>query len=503
MLTEGKLNRKQRTDYLLGMNNKNVNSNMNKLPFKINLIENNKENLINKIKTNNIDKNSKYWNYKTNIIENYENNSLNNSIYNDKNDDEESIIKDNKDFEEIENNSENQEENDYKSLNKLETFYENKKYQLDKKIQNIGIDRFNNNDENILIYKHKNKRININKNPLIKEKNSEYKTFSPKITHKANISLLSPKSELDHSSNKLITDLPDFSSKKIEKDENIEQDKENEYKIDLEIKEDKKENYNDSINKGYYEKKKFFFNKKQINKDKSFKAKYTDSKKGSFAKLNELREITSKLASEVEKKIQLINQNKLFSKSKSIPKLSETYSKYDFSKLNNNLDTDNNVKDEPDLNKSKDKEEKDKIKKTYKYNQLIEDTKIEISNLINNNQNQATKKKSVSRDNTLPEEIKKECISEIKKIESFTKKKGKENILSNTEKVNKLLDNINRNKKSELIKNYKTASNFNQKTFYNDYLYGNKKKIQGQEIDQKFLPYYKEMYGEATPEKDV
>ena len=503
MLTEGKLNRKQRTDYLLGMNNKNVNSNMNKLPFKINLIENNKENLINKIKTNNIDKNSKYWNYKTNIIENYENNSLNNSIYNDKNDDEESIIKDNKDFEEIDNNSEDQEENDYKSTNKLETFYENKKYQLDKKIQNIGIDRFNNNDENILIYKHKNKRININKNPLIKEKNSEYKTFSPKITHKANISLLSPKSELDHSSNKLITDLPDFSSKKIEKDENIEQDKENEYKIDLEIKEDKKENYNDSINKGYYEKKKFFFNKKQINKDKSFKTKYTDSKKGSFAKLNELREITSKLASEVEKKIQLINQNKLFSKSKSIPKLSETYSKYDYSKLNNNLETDNNVKDEPDLNKSKDKEEKDKIKKTYKYNQLIEDTKIEISNLINNNQNQATKKKSVSRDNTLPEEIKKECISEIKKIESFTKKKGKENILSNTEKVNKLLDNINRNKKSEIIKNYKTASNFNQKTFYNDYLYGNKKKIQGQEIDQKFLPYYKEMYGEATPEKDV
>ena len=219
--------------------------------------------------------------------------------------------------------------------------------------------------------------------------------------------------------------------------------------------------------------------------------------------MNELREITSKLASEVEKKIQLINQNKLFSKSKSIPKLSETYSKYDFSKLNNNLDTDNNVKDEPDLNKSKDKEEKDKIKKTYKYNQLIKDTKIEISNLINNNQNQATKKKSVSRDNTLPEEIKKECISEIKKIESFTKKKGKENILSNTEKVNKLLDNINRNKKSEIIKNYKTASNFNQKTFYNDYLYGNKKKIQGQEIDQKFLPYYKEIYGEATPEKDV
>ena len=66
-------------------------------------------------------------------------------------------------------------------------------------------------------------------------------------------------------------------------------------------------------------------------------------------------------------------------------------------------------------------------------------------------------------------------------------------------------DNINRNKKKGIaLKTYKTSINMNQKAFYNDYLYGNKKKIQGQEIDQKFLPYYKEIYGdgEATPEKD-
>ena len=84
-----------------------------------------------------------------------------------------------------------------------------------------------------------------------------------------------------------------------------------------------------------------------------------------------------------------------------------------------------------------------------------------------------------------------------------SKKKGKDNIQYNAGKINKLLDNINRNKRIGLSKNYNTTSNLNQKAFYNDYLYGNKKKIQGQEIDQKFLPYYKEIYGEATPEKDL
>ena len=143
--------------------------------------------------------------------------------------------------------------------------------------------------------------------------------------------------------------------------------------------------------------------------------------------------------------------------------------------------------------------------KSYKYNQLIKDTKIEISTLINNSQSQSTKKKKLISENILPEELKNECISELKKIENTSKKKGKENMELNTGKVDKLLDNINRNKKKGIaLKTYKTSINMNQKAFYNDYLYGNKKKIQGQEIDQKFLPYYKEIYGdgEATPEKD-
>ena len=74
----------------------------------LNIDENNKDFIINKMKNNNIERSSKYWNYKNNIVEINDKNSLDNSIENEDNDDnyEENIIKDNLDFEEIENNSE-------------------------------------------------------------------------------------------------------------------------------------------------------------------------------------------------------------------------------------------------------------------------------------------------------------------------------------------------------------------------------------------------------------
>ena len=244
--------------------------------------------------------------------------------------------------------------------------------------------------------------------------------------------------------------------------------------------------------------------KSKLIKKKKTKTKASDySKKGSFAKLNELREITSKLANEVEKKIQLINKNKLFSKAKSSSKLSDINSKYEFKYLKINLEADSKKCDELNLDKNKEnkKSETNSNDKVKKYNQLIKDTKIEITNIINN-QNQTTKKKFLVPEKNLPEEIKKECISDLKTMESFTKKRSKENSLFHTGKVNKQVDTLNRNKNIGTIKNFKTLSNLNQKAFYNDFLYGNKKKIQGQEIDQKFLPYYKEIYGEATPEKD-
>ena len=308
--------------------------------------------------------------------------------------------------------------------------------------------------------------------------------------------MLSPVSELDHSSNKITSELPDISPNKNSKENITEQLNGKDLLVN------KEDNIETSIRKDYYEKKKFSFNKRQFNKEKS---KFTEPKKSSFAKLNELREITSKLASEVEKKIQLINKNKLFSKTKSSPKLSETYSKYDFKQFKYNLDSDTKDNDETIFDKDKITVNKNKLlsQKSYKYNQLIKDIKIDQSNLINNNLYQSSKKKTLLGEHNLPEEIKKECISELKKMETITKKKGKENVQANAGKINKLLDNLNRNRKIEISKNYKTTTNLNQKAFYNDYLYGNKKKIQGQEIDQKFLPYYKEIYGEATPEKDL
>ena len=276
---------------------------------------------------------------------------------------------------------------------------------------------------------------------------------------------------------------------------------------------DNEQKITDLNNKDYYKKKKFSFNRRKDIKENNINTKYSGSKKGSFAKLNELREITSKLASEVEKKIELINKNKLISKTKSTPRLAQTYTQFDYKKFKINSDSGNSRNDEFNINeeiinKDKDKEndkekEKLKINKSNKYNQLIKETKIEISNIINNNHNQSSKTKSLIGEKVLPEEIKKECITELKKMEAITKRKGKENIQSNTNKVNKILDNINRNKNIGTLKTYKTANNFHQKMFYNEYLYGNKKKIKEQEIDQKFLPYYKEIYGEATPEKDV
>ena len=503
LLTEGKLNKKERKDYIIGLTNQNMN--LNQLTFRMGLEENDDEFLINKMKDNNISKNSKYWNYKSNMNNNNtNNNSLNNSIENEDNY-EENIIKDNNDFEEIENNSEEQEVNKFKSINEIDDISGTKTFHLDKDIEN-DIPKFNNEKVSKTIYKPKNRRINIKNNPLMKgddnndnnidNENNEYKTFSPKITHKMNVSMLSPVSELDHSSNKITSELPDISPNKNSKENITEQLNGKDLLVN------KEDNIETSIRKDYYEKKKFSFNKRQFNKEKS---KFTEPKKSSFAKLNELREITSKLASEVEKKIQLINKNKLFSKTKSSPKLSETYSKYDFKQFKYNLDSDTKDNDETIFDKDKITVNKNKLlsQKSYKYNQLIKDIKIDQSNLINNNLYQSSKKKTLLGEHNLPEEIKKECISELKKMETITKKKGKENVQANAGKINKLLDNLNRNRKIEISKNYKTTTNLNQKAFYNDYLYGNKKKIQGQEIDQKFLPYYKEIYGEATPEKDL
>ena len=522
MLTEGKFNRKQRNDYMTGISNKTLNS--NNLPFRMNIDENNTDYLINKMKNNNIDKSSKYWNYKNNIIEIGDRNSIDNSIENDENDDnyEENIIKDNLDFEEIENNSDDIEENKFKSINEFDGISEDKKQKTDRDTENNDIFNVNNKEkENKPIYKPKNRRMNINNNnPLIKNSNNNnigFKTFSPKITLKTKLNNFSPVIEQD--TNKISTELPEISKENLleENHKNEEDNKEineNVFKIDNEIIVENEQKINDSNDKEYYEKKKFSFNRKKDIKDNNIKTKYTSPKKGSFAKLNELREITSKLASEVEKKIELINKNKLISKTKSSPRLEQTYTQFDYKKFKINSDLENNMNDEFNTNKEIEKEkennkekekekEKKLINKSNKYNQLIKETRIEISNIINNNHNQSSKTKSLIKEKVLPEEIKKECITELKKIETIAKRKGKENIQSNTDKINKIIDSINRNKNISTLKTYKTATNFNQKMFYNEYLYGNKKKIKGQDIDQKFLPYYKEIYGEATPEKDV
>ena len=396
MLTEGKFNKRQRNDYMIGISNKTLN--LNKLPFRINIDENNNDYLINKMKNNNIDKSSKYWNYKNNIIEIGDRKSIDNSIENDDNDDnyEENIIKDNLDFEEIENNSEDIEENKFKSINEFDGISEDKKQKTDRDTENNDIYNFNNIEkENKPIYKPKNRRMNINNNPLIKNSNNnnEFKTFSPKITLKAKLNNFSP--VIDKDINKISTELPDISKENLleENHKNEEENKEineNVFKIDNEIIADNEQKINELNNKDYYEKKKFSFNRRKDIKENNINTKYSGSKKGSFAKLNELREITSKLASEVEKKIELINKNKLISKTKSSQSLAQTYTQFDYKKFKINPDSYNNRNDEftiekEIIKKDKDKEnekvkEKLKLDKSNKYNQLIKLLLIQFNN---------------------------------------------------------------------------------------------------------------------------
>ena len=135
---------------------------------------------------------------------------------------------------------------------------------------------------------------------------------------------------------------------------------------------DNKQKLNDSLEKEYYEKKKLnLYKKKDIN-EKNITNQYANSKKGSFAKLNELREITSKLASEVEKKIELINKNKLISKTKSSPKLTEMYAQLDYKNFKINSELDNNKNEQFNVNKDFIQNENEKenmlINKSNKYN---------------------------------------------------------------------------------------------------------------------------------------
>jgi len=122
----------------------------------------------------------------------------------------------------------------------------------------------------------------------------------------------------------------------------------------------------------------------------------------------------------------------------------------------------------------------------------------------------------------LPNDIKKECLLELNKLDNNkdknkNDKKSKDNNQINTgnslnhrnnKKSHRTVENINK-KKSKKEKTEKIIDKnnniINQKAYYNEFLYGSEKESYANYLNEnfvsekntKFLPYYKEIYGEA------
>ena len=501
LLAEGKLDRQQRKNYRNLIKNETYHNKIykNKLPFDIFINDknnfDNKENILKKMKTNYIDKNFKFWNY--------------------------------------EENNDNITKNGFRKHNN-----KNKKISYDNLANKLfrNFNNLNNNENTInndkINYNLKNRNEKISINTITKL--NKYMSFSPTSNHQKISYSLSPLNDTEknnlntelHQNISLSPHLFDEQKETLkEKNSNIEYINSN---IKNTLEENVKTLYQKKLKKNYknvninihkhidnlYDKKnpdnKNIKNTKlrdipEINKDE----KKTIINRNSFTELKEIKEMTSKMANEINKKIETINKNQKILKAKSTPKFNP-YIKNNKSSANNRLNRDNkNFKNEKEL----------KNKEENKFIKLVKESKIELSDIINNNidkeEKKLTKQKSFIEDYLLPSDIKKECLIELNKLEK-NGKKSKDNFENNigiyaTTREHKIsayktYENINKNKRGKNYKNEKYETNKenrnynidNQKTYYKEFLYGSDKGSSVMnyfsENNSRFLPYYKETY---------
>ena len=411
LLKKNLMNKSQGNDYIIERNNNDIS--------------------INKINENIQKDNSNFCYYKNNIIKNNENNNLNNNIYQEKN------INEKSNFEGIENNL-NEEKENIHNIGKLKRKIYRSSYNL------LNKSEINNNNENKIIYKYKNKRININK--LFNKKDVQ-KTFSPNIRITKNEKDINPLNEVDNDSKLISNQIYEnhtnsiIEEKNYNKEVNEIHDKEEinkEQIIENKNIEIEKEIINESLDK----KIKYQNNidiKNKLNNITNNKNKLNNSKKDSSSIIKELRELTSKLTNEVEKKIELFNKNKLLLKNKSSPDLQFSIKKEDQIKeeFNQGIEID---KKKNDKNKN--------LERNNKYIQLINETKTKLYNLINNNQKKTSK--ISKKDNSIFNE-------DLKKHENISQN-------NNSKNVNKIFEYINK-KKQRKINDYKTLNNINKTDF--------------------------------------
>lgn len=489
LLAEGKLNKFQRKTYRnsLRKEKNKSNVNLNKLPFDIVIKEKNKNNcgnngqqIIKRMKNNFIvNKDSRLWNVSEKKANEFNENNKNN--------------------EERKNIFQNK-----KMLSESRGF---KSYQnLNNYNDNNNTNPMNNNKINNKDIKMKNDRMTIDTMTKI----NEFMSFSPSINHKKNMFRLSPTNMMDNN-NKLNTELEQqiitFSPLLSKEDytnsiNNIEykeknfnnneihdnqkypyQKKINKYYKNMNINIQK--NIDNSSNKNHFMKK----NKDLNEKCNSYKNNIINESDdlNSINELKEIKKITSKMANEIEKKIEIINRNKhnskhTITKTKSTPKLNSFLKmKNNQSESDYNYEMNNNNKGIMNKNENS-KVNKNQFKKSY----------IELTNNIINKEVNFKKQKTFIEEYLLPSNIKKECIKEINKMDKDNngrqdKGNNQMNLENYTYRNNKYLihkqfDFFDKKVKKEKKLNNdinKESKNYSgrQRSYYNDFLYGTERDI--------------------------
>ena len=482
LLAEGKLNKFQRKTYRNSLRNEKnkSNVNLNKLPFDIVIKDKNKKNyenngqqIIKRMKNNFIvNKDSRLWNVSDKKANNFNENNKNN--------------------EERKNIFQNR-----KMLSESRGF---KSYQnLNNYNNNNNTNSMNNNKINNKDKKMKNERMTIDTMTKI----NEFMSFSPSVNHKKNMFRLSPTNIMDNN-NKLNTELEQqiitFSPLLNKEDytnsiNNVEYKEKNLNNND--IPENNKYPYQKKINK-YYKNMNINIQKNIdnssnknhfIKKNKNLNEKNNSNKNNiinedddlnSINELKEIKKITSKMANEIEKKIEIINRNKhnskhAITKTKSTPKLNSFLKvKNNQNKSDYNYEMNNN---EDIINKNENsKVNKNQFKKSY----------IELTNNIINKEVNFQKQKTFIEEYLLPNNIKKECLKEINimdKDNNSRQEKGNnqmnlENYTYRNNKylIRKTLDFFDKKgKKEKKLNNDSKNYSGRQRSYYNEFLYGNER----------------------------
>ena len=553
LLLEGKLNKQEIRNYRLSIQNEDIQNNEqeNKTPFNIARDSN-----LNGDKFNENEKNrneyeyinrdhNKYYSLSKNMTMNDNMNINNDSLFVEKQNNYKNKKMLNKSAvksyplldnyfnnNEIDSNNLNENNNDLKkNMNKIQNHYSSKENMIT--ISTINTIKSKSNQITINTTKTNEKDVNMN----------DYITFSPSLIPKKNTLSLNQEENADNNIittelDQLISFSPVIKAKKPiindylnsnESNENNinsinEEDRDNslyEKKSKKSIKRSGPKKTESNIKNKYYDKKNLkeklinYQEKQDLNLNKDNDA----SEGNSFNELNQIKEITSKVKNDIDKKIEIINNenvdysnreksnissDKILPKAKSSSKLNP-FMKYQSSNYLSNRNTTKYLNGK--------KEIKTKVENTVNYTKFYNENNKEIlssrnNKYLNENEIRPPKQKSFMEDFGLPKEIRENQKSYTTANTSDYKSLNNKSY-GNIGKTNrdKISDAFNFQEKIEKIekiddnRGYKTGSH---RTYYKEYINIPDKNIctdmnenlGSEQNNSKLRLYYNEIYGE-------